>query len=525
MMKSLKFKISVAVGVLLLLFGFSGVNQEKPSAQKPNILLITVDDMNWNSVGANGNAIKDITPNIDQLAKEGVRFERAYVAASNCSPSRSAIQTGLYPHQSGIRGFYYINDKGFETISTLLKKQGYFTGVTNKTDDTNPSPNQKRYWDDVSGFKKVDKYAAQKYAERSDEFYSQAKSSGKPFYYVVNIADPHKPFFNDKQSQKQGFDVNKPSRIIDEKELAVPSFLPDIAGVRNDLRNYYNSVKRADDCVGALLKSLKASGLEDNTLVVFLSDHGMPFPFAKSSVYDNGLRTPLIIKWKGELAAETVIKDQLVSALDLMPTFAEVAGAKMPAGIHYTGKSLMKMMQEQAKSEKDYVFGNFDENARGIPRPIRGAISKKWNYVFNAWATGDHEFMSASMHHQTFKAMETKARADLKIAERVAMIKYRTVEELYNLEADPNCLKNLAEDPNYQEALSEMRKALKDHMVETKDYVLEAFEVKEDKAKLNQFMERQLEEAQARAEKLKWKRGENMAGPTKTNKLLYEPLK
>lgn len=524
-MGSLKVKLS-AVVVLFIVFAFTlNVNNPLPKQKRPNILLITVDDMNWNSVGVFGNDIKNITPNIDQLAKEGTRFERAYVAASNCSPSRSAIQTGLYPQQSGVRGFYYVNDKRFETISTLLKKEGYFTGITNKAGDTNPSPNKKKYWDVISGFKKIDKYASQKYAARSNAFYKEAKASGKPFYYVVNIADPHKPFFNDPKAQKNGLDVNEPSRIIDENEIKVPSFLPDIPGVRNDLRNYYNSVKRADDCVGALLKSLKAAGLDKNTMVVFLSDHGMPFPFAKSSVYDNGLRTPLIFKWKNEIKAGGVINNQLVSTLDLMPTFAEVAGAKMPKNAMYTGASLVNSFKKASAQGKPYVFGNFDENSKGTPRPMRGAISKKWNYVFNAWATGDYKFQSASMYHQSYKSMKRKAKSDAQVASRLKMINKRTVEELYDLEADPDCLVNLADDPKYAKALKEMRTALGKHLKQTNDYVLEAFEVKNDKAKLNKFMEKQIEEAKQRAEQLKWKRSSNIAGPTKANQLLYSPQK
>jgi N-sulfoglucosamine sulfohydrolase len=511
--------------VMILLLGLSvgGFSQNVNSASQPNILLVTVDDMNWNSPGVFGSSIEEITPNIDALAQEGIRFERAYVTAANCSPSRVSIQTGLYPHQTGARGFYYIDDTKYETIATLLKKNGYYTGILNKSSDTNPSPAKEKYWHSVAGFKKVQKYDARAYREKSNAFYGKAKQAKKPFYFVVNIADPHKPFFNDQSSQKNGFDENRPSRIIDASEVSVPGFLPDIAGVRSDVRNYQNSVKRADDCLGAVLASLKKNKLDKNTLVIFLSDHGMPFPFAKSCVYDNGLRTPLIMKWDGHLESGKVIREKLVSSIDLMPTLLDLVGEEMPEGPAYQGRSLMGLIQgEQDEEAAEYVFGNFDENARGIPRPMRGAISLKWNYVFNAWATGTHEFRSATMNHKAYKSMKKFSEQDDAVKQRVDMLINRTVEELYDLEADPNCLHNLATDEAYQEVLEEMRQALRKHMVETRDYLLPAFDVRFDKKQLDEWMETEHAAAETRAAMLKWKRGQNLAGPTKSNTLLYQ---
>ncbi|OUS27971.1 hypothetical protein A9Q98_08840 [Thalassotalea sp. 42_200_T64] len=207
---------------LIMVFqSFIGVN----AADKPtNILLVTVDDMNWDSVGAFGNNIKDITPHIDRIASEGTKYKRAYVAASNCAPSRVAIQTGLYPQQSGARGFFYINDDKTPTIATELKANGFFTGVINKSTDTNPSPDTNKYWDFRSGFNKVAKYSAKGFGEKSADFFSQVKQNKQPFYLVVNIADPHKPNFNDPKATNKGADVHAPSRIIAESEVTIPSF-------------------------------------------------------------------------------------------------------------------------------------------------------------------------------------------------------------------------------------------------------------------------------------------------------------
>lgn len=510
--------ITLTYILLLTLNSYSTHAQDTP----PNILLITVDDMNWNSIGAFGNSIKDITPHIDGLAAEGVRFDKAYVAAANCAPSRVAIQTGLYPQQSGARGFYYIDDSSKETIATLLKGAGYITGVLNKSADTNPSPDNDKYWDHRSGFKKVDKYSATAYGAKSAAFYQKAAHAGKPFYHVVNIADPHKPFYNDPISRKKGFDVNVPSRIIQPEEIEVPSFLPDLPGVRKDLLNYYNSVKRADDCVGAVLKALESKGLTEQTLVIFLSDHGMPFPMAKSSVYDNGLHTPLIMQWEGGLEGGQVIDQQIVSVVDLLPTIMEVTGLKLPRDQPYLGQSLLGIMQQKKPSRKTrYAFGNFDENSKGVPNPMRSAISNRWNYVFNAWGTGAERFQSAAMWHLTYKTMKKNAEKNEDIAAMVQHIDYRTVEELYDLTVDSNCRNNLAQDPKYKSDLEQMRAALRDHMVQTNDYLLEAFDVKEDINALNAFMDRQRVESMYRAQNLIWKRATNQAGPAKDNTGLF----
>ena len=478
-----------------------------------NVLLITVDDMNWDSVGAFGNAIADITPHIDQLGREGRRFEYAYVAASNCSPSRVALQTGLYPQQSGATGFFYIDDTGIPTIATQLRQAGYFTGIINKIADSNPSADLAKYWDYSSEPGPVKKASPRAYGERSADFLKRARVSGQPFYLSVNIADPHKPNFNDPEAIERGTDAYAPSRVIAASEVGIPGFLPDVPGVRDDVRNYYNSVKRADDAVGEILAALRASGLEQNTLVIFLSDHGMPFPFAKSSVYQNGLRTPLIMRWPGRIEAGDVVRD-LVSTIDLMPTIFEAAGVPMPVGQRYLGKSLLAAAGLQPRP---LAFGSFDENAAGYPVPMRGVLSREWGYAFNAWADGEHTIRVDDMNHATFRQMRRHALDDPGAEARLAAFLQRPVEELCHLAVDPDCLANLAADPAYAGVLEAMRKALRAQMVATSDYLLEAFDDREDTARLRALMREQHDQARDRAARLQWKRQSNMLGSTRSN--------
>lgn len=486
--------------------------------EAPNILLITLDDMNWDSPASFGGIIPDLTPNIDRLAENGIKFNNAYVQAPNCSPSRVAIQTGLYPYQSGMRGFYYVEDN-VETLPKILKNNGYFTGVLNKKADTSLSPFFSEYWDISTTIKGGNKRSATEYQVLFDNFLKKAKKKNKPFYCVVNIADPHKPFFNDPKSKKNGFDKFKPSKIYNLDDVEVPEFLPDTPEIKQQVLNYYNSVKRGDDCVASVIKSLETSGLSENTIIILLSDHGMPFPYAKSTVYQNGVKTPMIVTWPNKINKGSVNDKDLVSAIDIAPTLLDIVNYDIPKT--FAGKSFHQSLFNNNKEPNEYVFAQYDENAGGIPRPSRTIISKQFGYVFNPWATGDYKFISASTHQLTYKKMRELSETNEDIKERFNFWLYRSVEELYDYENDPNAMNNLIDDPKYKEVVEELRKELHKQMKETNDYVLEAFEKRQEKDFLKSWMENQLKEATVRRKTIKWKRYKNKSGSTKNNNQLY----
>lgn len=512
--------LASCLAVLAALIGSVLALADEPETRRVNILLVTVDDMGWNSVGAFGAPIPDITPHIDALAREGRRYERAYVAASNCAPSRVALQTGLTPQQSGATGFFYIDDTDTPSIATELRRAGYFTGVIGKPADTNPAPAGRRYWDVQENFGAARKYSPAAVAAASARVFSAAARADKPFYLVVNIADPHKPNFNDPQATASGADAFAPSRIIAEDEVRVPGFLPDLPGIRTDLRNYQNSVKRADDTLGAIMAALDASGQAEATLVIFLSDHGAPFPFAKSSVYDNSLRTPLVMRWPGRIAPGGA-ESGIVSAVDLMPTILDAAGLAMPGGRDYTGTSLLR----SDRPERPYAFGSFDENARGYPVPMRGTIGREWAYVFNAWSDGEHQLKNDDMNHASFKQMVRHAPDNPAVRARLEYYLAPPVEELCHLTVDPDCLVNRAADPAHAAVLAELRAATRAQMVRTGDPLLEAFDIRDNPAALRAFMRRQRAAAEDRATRLQWKRPDNIAGPTRGNReLLRKPV-
>ena len=499
---------------LLILIGlqFSVMAQEQP-----NILLITLDDMNWDSVGAYGNILSEISPHMDGLAKEGVLFQKAYVVTSNCSPSRCAMQSGLYPHQTGVRGFYYVEPE-HKTLPEILKGNNYQTGIINKAPDTSLSPDLERYWDVTLGFNGTTKRSAVAYSKQMSAFLSKVEE--KPFYCVVNVADPHKPFFNDAIAKKKGYDKFKPSKFYDKSSVEIPDFLPENPKIRQEITNYYNSVKRGDDCVGAVLNILQSSKYEANTIVILISDHGMPLPYAKSSVYENGVRVPLIVKWPNKVKTGIVNTIDLVSAIDIAPSILEMANVKVPN--YLEGKSFVNHLNTGNGSLHDYIFAQFDENAGGTPRPSRTVINNKYGYIFNPWATGEFEFKSAASSHTSYKAMKALANQDTEIKKRFDTWLYRSVEELYDYDKDPDALHNLIEDPAYKEVVNVLRRAMLEQMKKTADYTLSAFVNKDDKDYLNKWMKKEMQEANQRAKSIQWKRSKNSNGPTENNNQLYK---
>lgn len=489
------------------------------NANGPNTVFITLDDMNWDSVGAYGSPVPNITPNMDRLAREGMRFQHAYVQSPSCVPSRNALITGRYPHTSGVTGFFNVV-ADFQTLPEALRDNGYFTGVVNKPRDSSPNGNHDRFWDYHRILTNDIKRDPEVYADTMNVFLDEAAEHDGPFFCMVNIADPHKPFFNEPKSIKQGSNV-PPSRIYGPDEVPVPPTLPDHPEIREEMANYYNSVKRGDDCIAAVLDTLEERGLMDNAVIMLISDHGMPLPYAKSTLYREGLRTPWIVRWPGVVEPNSVDDEHLISAIDFAPTVLDIVGAPTPEGMQ--GQSFKPLLMGDRQENRDYIFAEFNDNAAGKPRPSRAIHGERYGYIFNAWGTGDYPFVSAWTWHNAYKVMQRMAKRDDAVAERFRFLRFRTVEELYDFEADPYALNNLIDDPAYRDVAEKLRLELEAWMVETEDPVLAAFRVRHDPSLLNAYMKREDAAALHRAETLQWKRWRNRLGGTGGERALYDP--
>lgn len=480
---------------LLLALGLGVTALAAAAADRLNVLIVITDDMSCDSVGVYGSKLKDITPHMDRLAARSLRFNHAFVQVGNCMPSRNVMFSGRYPHNNGVEGFYQVPKPGYPVMADLMKGAGYFTGIRGKVAHSTPySPYPA--WDTILDTL-PDGTAAHPKDPRS--YYlstrhgiAQAKAAGKPFCLNINISDPHKPFYNEDGKPE----VNKPSRVYTAAEVPVPGFLPDDPQIREELALYYSSVRRGDDALGEILRALEESGEDGRTLIVFLSDHGMPLPFAKTQLYYHSTRTPLMVRWPGVTAAGTVDDRHLVSGVDLLPTLLEIAGVPAPQGMD--GRSFAPVLRGEAQAGRDFVVTEYNENSGGFRHPMRSIVTKDFAYIFNPWSVGGREMATATKGTVTYRRMQALAKTDPKVAARLALFDRRVPEECFNYAADADALENLIDRPEFRSQRDALLRQLEAWMVRTRDPMLAVFRARHDPQAREAYMAAVEAEAAAR---------------------------
>ena len=477
--------------IMLILVTLTSISVTAGASSKPNLLLITVDDMSADSVGVFGSSVPETTPNIDLLAREGVRFERAHVQVASCMPSRNVMWSGRYPQTNKVEGFYQVPEPGYLTLADLTKQAGYFTAIRHKLKDSTPYYPYK--WDmvldDLPGVDKPNKKDSKSYGLSTAQAIRSAKQAGKPFFLLINIADPHPPLFGLDRDGNQIADIFVPPRVYRAAEVSVPGFLIDDPVVKEELAHYFSSVRRADEAVGHVLHALEESGEEANTLVMLISDHGMPFPFAKTQLYHQSTHTPMVFRWPGTFKGGAVDSEHMVSAVDILPTLLDAIGMEIPEGVD--GRTFLPLLKGEPQGNRDRVFKAYNENAAGQRTPMRAVESGRFLYIFNPWSNGQRAMFSATNATKTYKRMEELAHSDKQVADRLAFLKYRVLEEFYDVQNDPNCLVNLISDPAYQHEISELRRDLEEWLREMKDPVLAALLGRSDPQSIATFMREQ----------------------------------
>ncbi len=486
-----RFLKAAGLGSIFVASGRLTAIANNPPTKRPNILLITADDMNWNAPGCFGGRTPDITPNIDRLASEGMRFEHAHITIAVCQPSRSALMTGRYPHRNGAEGFEPI-DTSVPTLQEQLHEGGYLNGILGKV--THLAPREKFKWDMVRDFEELGNGRnPQLYHKYARGFFEQAADQGRPFFLMANSHDPHRPFYGSDQEQKSFAgvlkDIPAPSRLYKGEDIEVPGFLPDLPDVRKEIAQYYCSVRRCDDTVGEVLRALRESGQAENTLVMFLSDNGMALPFAKTNCYLHSTRTPWIAVWPSKVKPGMVDDQHFISGIDFMATALDAAGLPAPKGMD--GSSFLPVLSGKQQPERDKVFTQFHETSGRNRYPMRCVQNQRFGYIFNPWSDGQRVFRNESQAGLTFNAMKAAAQTDDSVAARVKFFQYRVVEEFYDFQKDPNALHNLIGEPNYKKEIDAMRKELLAWMKKTGDPALEAFENRSSPEALEKFMAEQ----------------------------------
>lgn len=444
------------------------------AAPKLNILFFTSDDMNFDSSAVCGGPIKDLTPNLDRLAEEGLRFEHAYSTVAVCQPVRQIMQTGLYPHRNGSMGFFPIKPE-VRTLNQQLHAAGYLISMFGKINHHRPS---EKFCVDFAQ-DKISRHPS-RLAEETRTFLKMAREQKRPFFHNVNCYDPHRPFIgiNGPQDLAEG---EPPSRWIKPEEVKeVPGFLEDLPEIRRELAGYYTNVRRLDDALGAVLRVLKEEGFAENTLVMFYGgDHGMSFPFAKSNDYENSSRGALIFRWPGVTKPGSVDRSHLVSTLDFTPTLLEAAN--LPPIPDIDGRSFLPLVKGEKMTGWEHVFTFYNAAYGNRWLPMRCMRTKDRSYIWNAWSDGTHQYRTENMAGLTWKAMLAAAVTNPVIKARTDFYSYRVPEEFYDLTNDRCERKNLINDASRQVEIEAMRKALLALMRRTGDPLTEAFAHRDNK--------------------------------------------
>lgn len=440
---------------------------------RTNVLLMTADDMDAASPSSFGGPA-GITPNLDGLAQHGRRFTRAHVVAAVCQPSRSAIMTGMVPHRNGAEGFEPIND-GVTLLTELLADAGYELGILGKVNHI--APVERFGWDMTRSMEELGLGRdPERYGAAAAEFFAQA--GDKPWFLMANAHDPHRPFHGSEQErrkwdERERSQIPEPSRTFSPDDAELPGFLPDLADVRQEYSEYLASVRRCDDVVGAVLSALDTAGQTANTLVIFLSDNGMAFPFAKANCYLRSTLTPLIVSWPGHITENTVDNHSLVSSLDFFPTICDILGLPTPDGLD--GLTMRQMLEGTASLERDTMVTVFHETSARRRFEMRCAQDRRYGYIWNQWVAPGREYKAENMEGLTWPAMLQASRTSEGLRTRTEFYVQRAPEELYDLQLDPNCLTNLVEDPRYRDTIDDFRRRIHEWMIEHGDPQLKTF--------------------------------------------------
>lgn len=452
------------------------------AAERPNILFITADDMNYDSTGVYCGPIRDLTPNLDRLAAEGLRFQYAYSTVAVCQPVREIMHSGLYPHRCGAMGFLPLKPE-VRTLNQQLHDAGYLISMFGKNPHYQPA---EKFCVDVEETK-ISR-APTELAAAAKAFIARARAEKRPFFHHVNCTDPHRPFIgaNGPGDLAHG---EPPSRWIRPDEIeGVPGFLEDLPDVRREIAQYYTSVRRLDDCVGAVLRALQESGEAGRTIVVFYGgDHGMSFPFAKSNDYETSSRGALIWRWPGLVKPGSVDRDHLVATVDFTPTLLDAAG--LPALPNLDGRSFLPALKGEKMAGWDRVYTFYNQTSGRNWYPMRCVRTKDRSYIWNAWSDGKTQYRAENMAGLTWDAMVKAGATNAAVQARVDFYLHRTPEEFFDMGDDRFERLNRIGDPARQAEIEALRADLLALMRRTGDPLAEAFAHRTDPSVLRAAMD------------------------------------
>ncbi len=405
---------------------------------RPNIIEVICHDLGQH-VGCLGAPIE--TPNIDALAGDGVLFGNYCCTAAQCSPSRGSIMTGRYPHNNGLVGLAHIGwqiGANEVTLPMYLNRAGYHTRLIGHQHEHAEAPRL--------GYQTIEQvpYDARSVAAALDAFLHGDAQDSQPFFASCGITEPHRPY------EREGYDRD------DADALEVLPYLPDRPGIREDLAGLHGLIWRLDEALGTMLEALDDSGLADDTVFIFTTDHGIAMPRAKGTCYDPGIMTVLALRWPGRFDGGRV-QDELLTNCDLLPTLLDLAGAEVPPQVE--GRSFLELLDEEDYEPRDDVFAEMTWHDQY--NPMRAIRTNRYKYIRNfGWRP--LVYMPADIY---------VAPAGEEMKEDFYN-EVRPAEELYDLRADPLEQNNIIDDPAYEDVAWQLRTRVYNWMDETNDPLL-----------------------------------------------------
>lgn len=424
-------------------------------AAPPHVLLVTADDLGF-QVGCYGDRVAT-TPHLDALAAGGVRFTRGYVTQASCSPSRSSLLTGLYPHQTGQVGLadfgYSMHAPPPPLLPDLMKRAGYRTACVGKV-HVAPEQTFRFDLDDRDSAQTCRPgHAAAFFRRLLDE-----KGADQPFFLYANLFDPH-AYAPRNDNFPRDID-GSPRMKVNADEVEPFPFIPapqrDAGRLRQTIADFYCGVNRLDERLGELLAVLRDRGLEDDTLVVFLSDNGPPFWRGKCNPTEGGTRVPFIVRWPRGIATPAV-SDALVSSIDVLPTICAAAGIDPPAGL--PGRSLLPVLRGETAGVRETLATEFTSHTADYFQPCRSLRDGRYKVTINLLAQPGFTW-PAGFDMAALEARQPRA------------ARYPAVS-LFDLDADPWELLDLAAEPELRPVREQLLARLQAWREETDDPLLD----------------------------------------------------
>lgn len=420
---------------LLLCFSLPGFSE------KPNVLIIIADDCTFSDLPVNGGENAK-TPHLDNLARQGLTFDRAYLGMAMCAPCRSELFTGLYPHRNGCAWNHGTCRPDTKSLPHHLGKLGYRVGLAGKK---HIKPAAVFPFEEVGGFDPscVRNPTRPHDLAPTEKFLTRQKDH--PFCLVVALTEPHVPW------------VMGDASAYPPKKLKLPPYLADTPSTREQFSAYLAEITYMDSQVGELLGLLDEHELSEDTLVLFTSEQGAQFPGCKWTNWDNGLHTTLIARWPGKIAKETRTQ-AIVQYADVVPTLLDLAGAD-PDPALFDGTSFAKVLQGNIKTHRKYAFGMHNNYPEGPPYPIRSITNGEWRYIRNLKPQQlyiEKHLMGRISHNPYWQSWVFSSFSKPRNEQLINRFMVRPAEELYHTSKDSFEMVNLADDPAHQKVKQEL---------------------------------------------------------------------